>query len=461
MPNLVSDADLPQNLRTLVQRADQAIQVQNFGYAVQLLLPVVKAEPNFLDGRIKLRKAAGANKKAAGKKLFSLGGGFMKVQSKVKKEPASAIPELEDLLVDDPYSAQGNNLLFEAAEALGMTETAAFALETIRDGNPSDTKIMHRLAHFYMEHGEPEKAGRTYEAILKVDPTDGEARKGVTNANARASIVRQGWGSDKNVRDLLRNKDQSQSLEADSKKGMTREQLEERLTEWGNKYNEDPQNLTTAKRIAEIYEQLEDFDSAYKWFEYAYSLSNGDVSLQAKVQHLHDKLDEIHIHQLQEALNADPHAPDAAEKEAELTALRRARVDKQVAVARERVEKNPPDPQYRFDLGVALFSSGNFSDAIPELQRAKNNPHIRSKAMLTLARCYEAKGINDLAVRQLDECSAELTGMDGVKKEVLYTKGLIHEKMGQKAEALEAFKQIYEADYGYMDVAQRVESSYS
>ncbi len=430
MPNLVSDADLPQNLRTLVQRADQAIQVQNFGYAVQLLLPVVKAEPNFLDGRVKLRKAAGANKKNAGKKLFNLGGGFMKVQSKVKKEPAAAIPELEDLLVDDPYSAQGNNLLFEAADALGMTETAAFALETIRDGNPNDTKVMHRLAHFYMEHGEPEKAGRTYESILKVDPTDGEARKGVTNANARASIVRQGWGSDKNVRDLLKNKDQSQSLEADSKKGMTRE-------------------------------QLEDFESAFKWFEYAFSLSSGDVSLQAKVQHLHDKLDEIHIHQLQDALNADPHAPDAAEKEAELTSLRRARVDKQVAVARERVEKNPTDPQYRFDLGVALFSSGNFSDAIPELQRAKNNPHIRSKAMLTLARCYEAKGINDLAVRQLDECCSEMTGMDSIKKEVLYTKGLIHEKMGQKTEALEAFKQIYEADYGYLDVAQRVESSYS
>ena len=48
MPNLVTEADLPPNLRSLVQKAEGAIQAQNVGYAVQLLLPVVKAEPNFL-----------------------------------------------------------------------------------------------------------------------------------------------------------------------------------------------------------------------------------------------------------------------------------------------------------------------------------------------------------------------------------------------------------------------------
>ena len=51
--------------------------------------------------------------------------------------------------------------------------------------------------------------------------------------------------------------------------------------------------------------------------------------------------------------------------------------------------------------------------------------------------------------------------MDHVKKEVLYEKGLIHDEIGDKATALECFKQIYEVDYGYRDVAHRVESSYS
>ena len=56
---------------------------------------------------------------------------------------------------------------------------------------------------------------------------------------------------------------------------------------------------------------------------------------------------------------------------------------------------------------------------------------------------------------------ADLHAMDGTKKEVLYEKGLIHEEMGDRTSALDCFKQIYEVDYGYRDVAKRVESSYS
>ena len=167
--SLVTEADLPQSLSSLVQKADAAILSQNVGYAVQLLLPVVKAEPNYLDGRRKLRKASAATKKgaAAPKKLFGGlgGGGFsnMKLQGVVKKEPASALPELEDLLVDDPYNPQVNGMLYEAAIALDMPETAAFALETIREGHPADTKNMHRLAQHYLLNKEPEKAANIFE----------------------------------------------------------------------------------------------------------------------------------------------------------------------------------------------------------------------------------------------------------------------------------------------------------
>ena len=49
---------------------------------------------------------------------------------------------------------------------------------------------------------------------------------------------------------------------------------------------------------------------------------------------------------------------------------------------------------------------------------------------------------------------------DGTKKEVLYEIGLIYMKMDKKDEALHNFKQIYEVDYGYRDVAQRVEDAY-
>ena len=66
----------------------------------------------------------------------------------------------------------------------------------------------------------------------------------------------------------------------------------------------------------------------------------------------------------------------------------------------------------------------------------------------------------DLAIKQLTDALADLTAMDGTKKEILYEKGLIHAEMEDRAAALESFKQIYEVDYGYLDVAKRVEESY-
>jgi hypothetical protein len=50
--------------------------------------------------------------------------------------------------------------------------------------------------------------------------------------------------------------------------------------------------------------------------------------------------------------------------------------------------------------------------------------------------------------------------MDTMKKEIVYNLGRVYEKMGDKEKSLACMKQIYEADYGYKDVATRVERSY-
>ncbi len=102
-----------------------------------------------------------------------------------------------------------------------------------------------------------------------------------------------------------------------------------------------------------------------------------------------------------------------------------------------------------------------FSEAIPALQRARSNPNLRVKAMLMLGRCYAAKNMTDMAIRQLEEANSEQVNMDDTKKEILYSIGNLYEIAGNKDKALENYKVIYEVDYGYRDVAQKVESAYS
>jgi tetratricopeptide (TPR) repeat protein len=74
--------------------------------------------------------------------------------------------------------------------------------------------------------------------------------------------------------------------------------------------------------------------------------------------------------------------------------------------------------------------------------------------------CYGELGMLDLAMKQLEEASREILSMDEMKKEIVYNLGLIYERLGELEKSLGCMKQIYEVDYGYRDVAQRVESSY-
>ena len=358
----------------------------------------------------------------------------------------------------DPTSDAANELLFDTAYKLELFETAAFALETIRKHKPENVKLLHKLAEHYLSREMPSKATEVYNDIIKQAPTDSAAIKGAKDASARASMKKQRWDENTSMRDLMRDAEANEELEKAARSGLTREQLESRRDNVIEKYNSDPNNIATAKELAALYEQLEDWSNAYTFFHWAHSLSNGDIALFTKSAQMRDRALEAELKVLEVAVAADP---DNLELAAQLAQNRSLRLAEQVVEAKARVDQNPTDPQLRFELGYALYRSGDYTAAIPHLQQATRNPHIRTKVLLLLGRTFRAKNMFDLAIKQLSDALADLHAMDGTKKEVLYEKGLIHHDMGDKAAALDAFKQIYEVDYGYRDVAERVESSYS
>ena len=457
----ITEGDLPPNVKQLWLKALSAVQTNNHGYAVKLLLPVLKDAPAFLDGRKVLRKCesivTGGPKKAATVFGIKTGGAGMKISGAVKKDPAGAVHMIELELEKDPYNSDLNEQLFEAFNALGLPDSAAFALETVRQGHPEHSKLMHKLADFYLSREEPQKAADVYGDIIKHHPTDSVAIKGHKDCIARASMKTGGWSETAKMADLQRNKGEAAELDAASKSGLTRDQLEDRRDRLIMRYNEDANQLAVVKDLAAIFEQLEDWANAQSFYDWGFQLSAGDVALQTKAGHMKDKVADAHMKELEERAKS---SPDDPEVQAMLAERRAIRIAEAVEEAKRRVEINPTDPISRFELGQALFNAGDYSSAIPHLQQAKRNPHIQSKVLLLLGRTFKAKGMFDMAAKQLLDALADMHAMDNTKKEVLYEKGLIHEQMGDKEGALESFKQIYEVDYGYRDVAQRVESSY-
>jgi tetratricopeptide (TPR) repeat protein len=303
----------------------------------------------------------------------------------------------------------------------------------------------------------PAEAADVYNDIVKRDVTDAEALKGAKDATARASMKKQKWEQADGMRDVMKDEEGRQELEAASRTGMTRDQLEAKRDRLIEKYNEDANDLATVKELAGVFEELEDWPNAATFFDWAHQLSTGDVALRNKASVMNERAAEFEIRRLHDAVKENP---DDEALRRDYEEKKSARLAEQLEVAKKRVDQNPTDPQLRFEYGQALYHSGEFGEAIPQLQQATRNPHIRTRVLLLLGRTFRAKNMFDLSIKQLADALADLHAMDNTKKEVLYEKGLIHDEMGDKDAALECFKQIYEVDYGYRDVAKRVEDSY-
>jgi len=460
-----TEKELSDALRSHWLKAVAAIEMRNFGYAISLLQDVLRREPEFLTGRQLLRRAEVSKSKLAKKSRFNLSTAplaVMKAQRELKKDPARAVELIERVLEEEPYNRQANLLLKEAALAAGWPEVAVFALRTLVESEPRDLKVLHELGRLHHELGQNEEAVEIYTRINEINPLDAEALRLGKDASARASMSRGGWTQAASYRDVLKDKEMAVSLEQQGRLKLSDESLDQQINEVYAQHQAQPENVDLARRLGALTEQKGDVEAAIGWFQYAADLTKGsDTGLVRKVTDLRMKSFEREIAAHQQFLSM--HGPEHklhAQKSEELRQAQQKRSEMLIEDARQRVERNPTDLQLRFELGEHLVNAGRFREAVPELQRARQNPHARLKAMNLLGRCYSDLGMFDLAARQLEDAAKEILVMDGMKKEIVYNLGLVYERMGQRDKSLDCMKQIYEADYGYRDVAPRVESSY-
>ncbi len=460
-----NEKELSETQRQHWLKALSAIELRNFGYAISLLQGILKQEPEFLTGRQLLRRTEITKSKATKKAMFNISTApiaVMKAQREVKKEPKRAVEMIEKVLEDEPYNKQANLVLKEAAVAAGWPEIGVFALQTLLEENPRDTKLLHELGKLYHRMEMPEQEVETYNRITDIEPLDAEALRLGKDASARASMTSGGWTQAESYRDLIKDKEAAISLEQQSRMKLTGESLDQQIAETYAKHQEDPQNVDLARRLGGLNEEKQDLDTAAQWYQYAVDLTGGsDAGLLRKVSDLKMRRAENEIKDLEAYLATHSAQETDYEKRAEeLKAAKKKRAELFIDEARKRVERNPTDLQLRFELGEHLTNAGQYREALPELQRARQNPNARLKAMNLLGACYRELGMLDLAMKQLEDASKEILSMDAMKKQIVYNLGLVYEQMGQGEKSLNCMKEIYEADYGYRDVAERVESSY-
>jgi tetratricopeptide (TPR) repeat protein len=457
--------EIPPDLRRMHTKAVEAAQRENNDYALTLFSQVLEKEPGLFEARkalraVQARKTGGAGKGFFKKMISGAGSSpqLAKAKMALNKNPAEAMAIAEEILNGDANNASAHRIIADAATALEMPRTAVLSLETMVKNSPEDKALVVEFANLVAATGGAAGVAEKYlDALIRSRPYDPELMQAQKNLAAQKTMGEGGYGAlaggEGSYRDVLRNKDEAVSLEQEKRAQKTEDVALRLIDEYEARLQTEPDNLKLLRSLAELYAQKNDFDRSLAFYERIRTSGlASDATLDRAITDTRLKQYDFRIAQL------NPFEEGAAEKTAAIAA---EKSEFQLADCLKRAERYPTDLAIKFELGQLYFQSGKIAEAIAEFQKAQQNPNKRLAAMSLLAQCFAKRGMNDSAVRTLQNAIKEKPAFDEEKKDLIYQLGCVFEKMGKKAEAIEQFLIIYESDVTYRDVGAKVDAHYA
>src|SRR5258708_181040 len=218
---------IDRGVRELYEKGNAAVQHKNLDYAITLYNQVLQREPAFYDCRQALRQAQLTKAGSGGgffKKMLghaSASPMFAKGQLALRKDPLEALQIAEQILNGDPNSSPAHKLLADAALAADFPRTALLSLELIYKQSPGDRSVAMKLAEANSAAGNVARGESILRELLRPNPQDPEINQALKNSSASRTMKEGGYGAlaggQGSYRDILRDKQESVSLEQEKR----------------------------------------------------------------------------------------------------------------------------------------------------------------------------------------------------------------------------------------------------
>ncbi len=452
----------PPKVRDMFNRGFSAMERGNLEYAIDMFAACIHMEPNFHRARrflraaeIKQFKNKPASQITSAVNMLTSIPATVAAQAFLSSGKAmQALENIEKLLRKEPLNMSHIKLLVRAAEVAGEPEIAIQTLALTREHFGADTALLESLGKLYMETDQPRLGRECFERLVELKPNDPAALKLLKDAMAIDSMTKDGWAeaaaAGTSFRKMIRDEKQAEMLEREGKAVKGKDDIEALITENKARIQREPANINYRRALATLYANNKMYEAAISTLQDAQVVAGGrDPSIDQTITATRLMAFEQEIARLRESNMLA--AVESKEQERDSFIFNDFR---------ERVNRYPNDLGIKHDFGILLFKNGQINEAIQQFQAAQRHPQRRVSAMYHLGLCFRSKNQFDMALEQLQKASAELPVMDEEKKDVLFDLGKTLEQVGRLPEAMECFKQIYQVDIGYKDVATRVEQGY-
>jgi tetratricopeptide (TPR) repeat protein len=371
--------------------------------------------------------------------------------SKSKGQWANVLEICEEAFVHNPWDVATATDAAEAAENLGYKELAQWYLESVQAQAGNDAGFYRTMAHVYQLNENWQKAIACWERVKKIAPNDEDARRQINALSASATISRARLGEaiDKHATSGPEKALPSEAEDLKPNKLSPGERLEKEI-------QERPDRVGPYLDLSELLRKKNQLDEAREALARGLKAIPDDPVLLEAYADLQMSRVQKAIESWKKRAQEDPKDDQAKAKLEQLTAKLR---DYELAEFRRRVAQRPEDLNLRFELGLRLARAGQHGAAIAEFQQCRSSPALKVKALLQAGQSFEANGVPKLAERTYQEALKAVEPEEqSLLNELHYRLGRVAEAVGNLDAAEEHYNEVAANDYGYLDVAQRLQN---
>jgi tetratricopeptide (TPR) repeat protein len=440
------DVGKRKQLKQLFEHANKVMGQDNCDYATELLTQCILGDPGnlmYVQTFLGNLKRKYHNNKRGGSLAFVK---TVFRRSRVKKALLqkrwdSVIKSGLEIIKVNPWNVWTLLAMAEAARGLDLEEVELAYLKGALEPDPKNVGVNRRCARALAERKQFDQSDACWRRVLQARPKDEEAKKAIGDLAVEKTIARGGYdGEDVSQKAIPSRGEQASDRRPD-------ESDQQRLMRLIRK---NPADLAPYLDLAGLYVKDEQFDMAEKVLFEADRVSPGNADVRHRVEDLQLTRLRHRAAELKKKLEKNP-TPD---REKEHKKMLEQIEQQELQFYRNRCQRFPTNLAYRYELGLRYQHSGQYKEAISELQRAKLDSRRRGVCDLALGQCFQQVNQLPLALNHYSSAAEELPEHDlDQKKMALYLAGTTAMALQKREAATRYLTSLAGLDYAYRDVS--------
>jgi tetratricopeptide (TPR) repeat protein len=414
-------------------------------YAIDMFAVCVAGDPGnpvFLQAFLgALRQKFGTKKAGTLSSLMSAGGRTAMKRLAANARWRDVIKQGVDTLKGNPADQACLLAMAEACENLSLLDCQAIYLRAALDAAPADAEVNRQCARFAASQGNYDQAIECWRRIARLKGMGEEADKEIARLSVEKTITA-GQG--------LAGRAGGKPAAADPGASPATS----RLARLKQAIQDNPADIDAYLELADVLEQEATIEEAEKVLAKALAASGNELKVREHVEDRQLRWSRAKLLLAEKRLEAD----ESPANRATVEKLKAAGLRQEIEIFAARAGRYPDNLTWKYELALRLKAAGKLQEAIKYFQEALKDVRRKGVISLELGECFQGIKQYQLAMQNYEAAIEALTDRElEQRKRALYRAGVLAAGLKDMDAAQKHLSAVAGLDFGYRDVAQRLD----